>query len=99
MCRDRHGRPRLGSVTRGRRWVRSVMSSRRHRHLQAAPETVWEVLSDGWLFPVWVVGASRMREVDDHWPEPGARLHHSVGAWPVLLDDETEVLESVPGSL
>ncbi len=75
------------------------MSSRRHRHLQAAPETVWEVLSDGWLFPVWVVGASRMREVDDHWPEPGARLHHSVGAWPVLLDDETEVLESVPGSL
>jgi hypothetical protein len=40
-----------------------------------------------------------MRQVDDSWPEVGARLHHSVGSWPLLLDDETEVLECVPGSL
>ena len=40
-----------------------------------------------------------MREVDDHWPAVGARLHHSVGTWPLLLDDTTEVVESVPGSL
>jgi len=44
-----------------------------------------------------VVGASRMRAVDDHWPAQGAALHHSVGAWPLLLDDTTEVLEAVPG--
>lgn len=55
------------------------------------------MLADGWLYPLWVVGASRMRDVDDHWPDPGAKLHHSVGSWPVLLDDDTEVLESVPG--
>ena len=37
-----------------------------------------------------------MREVDDHWPEVGSKLHHSVGAWPALIDDNTEVLECVP---
>ena len=67
------------------------------RTLQATPEQVWEVLADGWLYPLWVVGASRMREVDDHWPAVGARLHHSVGSWPVLVDDSTTVLDSVPG--
>ncbi len=69
------------------------------RTLAAPPSAVWQVLSDGWLYPVWVVGASRMREVDDHWPEVGARLHHSVGIWPLLINDNTEVLESVPAHL
>ncbi len=69
------------------------------RQIDATPDQVWEVLADGWLYPLWVVGASRMREVDDHWPARGAKLHHSVGSWPVLVSDETEVLESVPGSL
>ncbi|MDP3893962.1 SRPBCC family protein [Nocardioides sp.] len=64
------------------------------RVVQATPEQVWRVLADGWLYPVWVVGASRMREVDGSWPESGARLHHSVGVWPLLIDDSTEVLES-----
>jgi len=73
--------------------------SRNTRLLNATPDDVWAVLADGWLYPLWVVGASRMREVDDHWPEVGARLHHSVGTWPLLLDDTTEVLERVPGSL
>jgi hypothetical protein len=58
----------------------------------AHPDKVWEVLSDGWLFPLWVVGASRIRKVDRTWPAPGARLHHSVGLWPVMLDDHTESL-------
>ena len=55
------------------------------------------MLADGWLYPVWVVGASRMREVEDAWPAPGSKLHHSVGVWPLLIDDTTEVLEAVPG--
>lgn len=69
------------------------------RVMAATPEQVWSVLADGWLYPLWVVGASRMREVDDHWPARGARLHHSVGTWPALLDDNTEVLESQPLSM
>ena len=66
------------------------------RLMQATPDQVWAVLADGWLYPLWVVGATRMREVDDHWPAPGARLHHSVGSWPLTLDDITEVVESAP---
>jgi hypothetical protein len=67
------------------------------RLVHATPEKVWDVLADGWLYPLWVVGATRMRDVDDHWPAVGARLHHSVGTWPLMIDDETEVVEAVPG--
>jgi hypothetical protein len=73
--------------------------SRNVRTVAATPSTVWQVLSDGWLFPVWVVGAARMREVDGHWPEVGAKLHHSVGIWPALINDNTEVLEALPDHL
>lgn len=68
------------------------------RIIHATPEKVWDVLADGWLYPLWVVGATRMREVDAGWPEVGARLHHSVGTWPLVLDDNTEVLEVTPGA-
>lgn len=69
------------------------------RVLSATPEQVWEVLADGWLYPLWVVGASRMREVDEEWPAAGATLHHSVGSWPALLDDTTTITQSNPPSL
>ena len=68
------------------------------RMMDATPQQVWEVLADGWLYPLWVVGASRMREVDASWPAVGAQIQHSVGTWPVLIDDTTEVLEVLPGS-
>lgn len=61
--------------------------------MEATPDQVWQVLADGWLYPLWVVGATRMRQVDDHWPAPGSKLHHSVGVWPVTVDDDTEVVE------
>lgn len=67
------------------------------RQMAATPEQVWEVLSDGWLYPLFVVGAARMRAVDDSWPAVGSRLHHSVGSWPLLIDDTTEVLEIEEG--
>ncbi|QSR29424.1 polyketide cyclase [Nocardioides sp. S5] len=63
------------------------------RPISATPEQVWSVLADGWLYPLFVVGASRMRDVDDTWPAVGSRLHHSVGTWPLLINDTTEVLE------
>jgi uncharacterized protein YndB with AHSA1/START domain len=67
------------------------------RPIAATPEQVWEVLSDGWLYPLFVVGAARMRDVDESWPAVGSRLHHSVGSWPLLIDDTTEVLEIEEG--
>ncbi|MGA7146928.1 MAG: SRPBCC family protein [Microbacterium sp.] len=70
--------------------------SRNVRVLKCTPEDVFEVLGDGWLYPSWVVGASRLREVDDSWPLAGSALHHSFGVWPVLINDKTVVEECVP---
>lgn len=65
------------------------------KQVHAPVETVWSVLSDGWAYATWVVGASRVRAVDEGWPGKGARLHHSFGLWPVLINDETEVLTAL----
>lgn len=73
--------------------------SRVRRTLSTTPERVWDVLADGWLYPLWVVGAARVRDVDATWPAVGARIHHSVGLWPALINDHTEVLEQDPGSV
>lgn len=64
---------------------------------QSPPAAVWKVIANGWLYSGWVVGASRIRAVDDHWPEVGSRLHHSVGSWPFLIDDSTSVTAVDPG--
>ena len=69
------------------------------RPVEATREQVWAVLSDGWLYAGWVVGASRIREVDPRWPAEGSTIAHSVGSWPLLLDDDTEVLTCRPGRL
>lgn len=63
------------------------------------PAAVWAVLSDGWLYPLWVVGATHMRDVDDTWPAVGSRLHHSVGPWPLQLSDTTVVRDAEPGRM
>jgi uncharacterized protein YndB with AHSA1/START domain len=67
------------------------------RVIGVGPDQVFAVLADGWLYPLWVVGATHMREVDAHWPAVGARLHHKVGVWPLALDDITEVEQVEPG--
>ena len=66
------------------------------RRTAANPEAVWRVLSDGWFYAAWVVGASRVRAVDSGWPAAGARIHHSVGLWPLLIDDTTLVVTCAP---
>lgn len=64
------------------------------RHIDTSPERVWAELSDAWMYTGWVVGASHIRGVDGNWPQVGSRLQHQVGAWPVVVSDETVVLES-----
>ncbi|WP_336646614.1 SRPBCC family protein [Microbacterium sp. USHLN186] len=66
------------------------------RYLRCAPEAVFRVLGDGWLYPAWVVAAARMREVDASWPAPDATLSHSVGTWPFLLNGTTDSVEWAP---
>jgi Polyketide cyclase / dehydrase and lipid transport len=62
-------------------------------------DAVWAVLADGGLYPLWVVGATHMRAVDDDWPAVGSQLHHSVGVWPFQLSDSTTVLDVDPGRM
>ena len=67
------------------------------RTVNTTPDQVWNVLADGWLYPLWVVGATRIRDVEQDWPAVGSKIHHSVGVWPAVLDDDTEVLACEPG--
>ena len=65
--------------------------------IDASPDAVFEVLTDGWSYAAWVVGAARVRAVDPVWPKPGGRIHHSFGLWPVMIHDTTTVEENRPG--
>jgi hypothetical protein len=66
------------------------------RDVEAPIDAVWAVLADGWSYAGWVVGASHIRDVDTGWPEQGARIHHSVGPWPLTIEDTTEVVRCEP---
>lgn len=68
------------------------------RVIPAPTDAVWRVLADGWAYGNWVVGAARIRDVDDAWPGVGAEIHHSAGVWPLLINDSTSVLECSEGS-
>ncbi|MDX6260233.1 MAG: hypothetical protein QOH84_1921 [Kribbellaceae bacterium] len=65
--------------------------SENERLIHASVDDVFAVLTDGWSYASWVVGASRIRDVEAGWPQPGHSIHHSVGSWPLLVDDTTTV--------
>lgn len=66
------------------------------RDVPAPREQVWKVIADGWTYSQWVVGNSRMRAVDADWPTPGSTIRHSIGIWPLAINDETVVEKCVP---
>lgn len=66
------------------------------RTIPAGPDRVFAVLADGWMYAAWVVGAAHVRDVDPQWPAVGARIHHSLGPWPLMMHDVTKVLNVEP---
>ena len=62
----------------------------------ATPEQVWAVIVDGWTYSQWVVGNGRMRAVDADWPAPGGNVHHTIGVWPLIINDEWVVEACTP---
>ncbi|GAB7052608.1 SRPBCC family protein [Catenuloplanes indicus] len=64
--------------------------------IPASPKQVWAALADGWTYSDWVVGTVHIRDVDQNWPAPGARLFHKAGPWPFSLHDGSRVVESEP---
>jgi hypothetical protein len=66
------------------------------RDIPASRSQVWDVIADGWTYSQWVVGNSRMRAVDPTWPAVASTIRHSIGVWPLVINDETVVEECVP---
>jgi uncharacterized protein YndB with AHSA1/START domain len=69
------------------------------RTIHTPPDRIFAVLSDGWSYASWVVGAAHVRAVDDGWPAVGTRVHHRVGPWPLQIEDRTVVREMEPDRL
>lgn len=64
--------------------------------VDAPPETVFGVLSDGFAYPDWIVGSEQVLAVDPGFPAPGTRFHHRSGTGPVKVRDHTEVVDAHP---
>jgi uncharacterized protein YndB with AHSA1/START domain len=65
-------------------------------HVAAPVEKVFAVLADPASYAHWVVGSRRVDGADPGFPGPGTRFSHQVGVPPLVLSDETVVLESEP---
>lgn len=68
------------------------------RDVDASPEDVFAVLADPHTYPDWLLGAQRIRSVDDGFPAVGTEFHHSVGVSDKAptVDDSTEVTDAEP---
>ena len=42
-------------------------------------------------------GTAESRAVSSNWPAPGARILHSIGTWPAVINDETVVESRTTG--
>jgi uncharacterized protein YndB with AHSA1/START domain len=63
-------------------------------HVDAAPESVFDVLADPRSYARWVVGSKQIRAADSAWPAAGATFDHSVGVGPLVVHDGTTVRAS-----
>jgi uncharacterized protein YndB with AHSA1/START domain len=70
--------------------------STNERFMVVPPAAVWDALADPGGYGYWVVGSKLIRDVDPHWPAPGARFHHTVGVGPLQVSDHTVSLEADP---
>jgi uncharacterized protein YndB with AHSA1/START domain len=63
-------------------------------YLDAPVDSAYETLLDPLCYPEWVVGAKKIRAVDEGWPQVGSSFHHKVR---VAGRDRSEMLENEPG--
>jgi uncharacterized protein YndB with AHSA1/START domain len=62
----------------------------------APPEAVFDLLADPRAYGNWVVGSREIRAADESWPAPGSAFDHSVGKAPLVIKDDTSVVDSQP---
>lgn len=66
--------------------------SRTVHYIKATPDEVFDVLKNPYSYAYWVVGAKRIRRVEDAWPAAGSAFHHTVGAGPLTVKDKTRIV-------
>ncbi len=66
--------------------------------IDAPVEAVFELLSDPHTYPAWLVGTREIRAADQRWPARGAWFAHTIGVPPLLIKDETTVIQVLPPS-
>src|SRR3954452_23193997 len=64
--------------------------------IHAAPEDIFNVLSNPDTYAHWVVGCQLIRDHDEAWPEPGSSFEHRIGIGPLRLQDITTVVDAAP---
>jgi|GEM_PF-299517 uncharacterized protein YndB with AHSA1/START domain len=64
-------------------------SSITRRRFDAPAEQVFDVLLDPTAYVEWVVGARKLRAIDDAWPAPGSAFHHELARSSGGLRDKT----------
>jgi len=64
--------------------------------IHAAPEDIFNVLSNPGSYEHWVVGCQQIFDSDAAWPEPGSSFEHRVGIGPLRIQDITTVVDSTP---
>jgi hypothetical protein len=65
------------------------------RVVDAPRDDVFNALADPTTYPEWLVGAQRIRSVDEKFPAPDSSFEHSSGPAPNLtVDDSTVVVEA-----
>jgi len=65
--------------------------------IEAPVDAVWEALIDVRTYPDWLVGARKIRSIDEGWPSPGTAFHHTVGiGGPLVIKDRTRSEGAVP---
>ncbi len=67
--------------------------------MHAPPEQVFAVLSEPRSYARWVVGSREVRRADPDWPALGTAFDHTIGVWPLVLSDHSEVVASEPPRL
>jgi uncharacterized protein YndB with AHSA1/START domain len=64
--------------------------------IPASPEEIFAVLVDPTTYPDWLVGAQRIRAVDEDWPAVGSSFQHTIGWGPWRLQGSTSVRRCAP---
>ena len=67
--------------------------ARNQRKIDAPQDAVFEALLDPNVYVEWVVGAKRVRWVDDEWPARGASFGHQLAGTGGVLRDKTTLVD------